>query len=84
MDIAADLFGFSSGDEMIRALETAPKRSDAIDMETERVMRERHGDPLNDGSAEASALDALHNDKKAQALSMELAPWSKSQAWNRP
>lgn len=36
-------------------------------------MFERHGDVLNDGSVEALALDAIHGDKRAQVLSMELS-----------
>ncbi len=71
-DEAAGWFGYESGDEMIRAMERAPKRTEAIDAETERVMRDRHGDPLNDGSIEAEALDAVHTDKKAQWLAAEL------------
>ncbi|OHV24949.1 hypothetical protein EOS93_25160 [Rhizobium sp. RMa-01] len=71
-DDIANSFGFESGDEMVRALEQAPKRKDAIAAEVERVMRERHGDMLNDGSAEAEALSAVHNDKKAQWIAAEL------------
>lgn len=71
-DDAAGWFGFDSGDEMIRAMEKAPKRNDAIDAETDRVMRERHGDALNDGSVEADALDAVHNDKRGQWIAAEL------------
>lgn len=71
-DDAAGWFGFDSGDEMVRALEKAPKRNDAIDAETDRVMRESHGDALNDGSIEAEALDAVHNDKRGQWIAAEL------------
>lgn len=71
-DEAAGWFGFGSGDEMIRALERAPKRRDAIEAETDRVMRERHGDALNDGEIEATALDAVHNDKRGQWIAAEL------------
>lgn len=71
-DEAAGWLGFGSGDEMIRAMERAPKRTEAIDAETERVMRDRHGDPLNDGSIEAEALDAVHIDKRGQWIAAEL------------
>lgn len=71
-DDAAGWFGFDSGDEMVRAMEKAPKRNDAIDAETDRVMRERHGDALNDGSVEADALDAVHNDKRGQWIAAEI------------
>jgi hypothetical protein len=71
-DDAAGWFGFGSGDEMVRAMERAPNRKEAIEAETDRVMRERHGDALNDGAIEAEAMDAVHTDKKAQWIAAEL------------
>jgi len=71
-DEAAGWFGFGSGDELIRAMERAPKRNDAIEAETDRVMRERHGDALHDGEIEAAALDAVHNDKRGLWIAAEL------------
>lgn len=71
-DEAAGWFGFGSGDEMIQAMERAPKRGDAIEAETDRVMQERHGDVLNDGALEAEAMDAVHVDKRGQWIAAEL------------
>lgn len=72
-DDAAAMFGFSSGDEMVKALEKAPKRDDAIEAETDRVMRDRHGDALNDGEIEQRALEAVHDaDKRGQWIATEL------------
>ncbi len=71
-DVAADLFGFSSGDQMVKAVQEAPKRKEAIDAETKRVMYERHGDPLTDGSVENEALVAVHGDRKADWMAAEL------------
>lgn len=71
-EIAAGLFGFGSADEMIRALERAPKRAEAITAEVEKVMFERHGDPLRDGTVEAKAIEAVHGDKRARMLAIEL------------
>lgn len=71
-DDAAGWFGFDSGDELVRAMEAAPPRNEAIDAETDKLMRERHGDVLTDGSAEAVALEAVHNDKRGQWLAAEL------------
>lgn len=66
-DDAAGWFGFDSGDEMVRAMERAPNRVEAIEAETDRRMRDKHGDPLNDGSIESEALDAVHApDKRGQ------------------
>jgi len=71
-DDIAGWFGFDSGDAMIRAMETAPKRRDAIEAETDRVMNERHGDALNDGEIELNALDAVHTTKRGDWIAAEL------------
>lgn len=71
-DDAAGWFGFDSGDQMIKALERAPKRGDAIKAETDRVMNERHNDPLTDGDIEQRALDAVHGDKRGEWIAAEL------------
>lgn len=71
-DDVAGWFGFSSGDEMVKALERAPKRADAIEAETDRIMRDRHGDALTDGSLQEEAIEALHGDKRGEWLAAEL------------
>lgn len=71
-DDAAGWFGFDSGDQMIRSMERAPNRKEAIEAETDKTMRDRHGDVLNDGRIEAEALDAVHTDKRGQWLAAEL------------
>ncbi len=71
-DIVADLFGLGSGDELVAAMTLAPPRADAIAFEVERVMLERHGDMLIDGTAEERAIAALHNDRRAEWLAAEL------------
>ncbi|WP_421930034.1 hypothetical protein [Nitratireductor rhodophyticola] len=71
-DDAAGWFGFDSGDEMVKAMEAAPARKEAIEAETDKIMRERHGDVLNDGSAEVEALAAVHGDKRGQWIAAEL------------
>ncbi|RUU85468.1 hypothetical protein EOB59_31955 [Mesorhizobium sp. M7A.F.Ca.MR.176.00.0.0] len=71
-DDAAGWFGFDSGDELVQALEKAPPRKEAIEAETDKVMRERHGDVLTDGAVEAAAMDAVHSDKRGQWIAAEL------------
>ncbi|MHB0785571.1 ADP-ribosyltransferase-containing protein [Bradyrhizobium sp. 5.13L] len=72
-DEAAGWFGFRSGDEMVKSLEQTLGRKAAIDAETDRVMRDRHGDALNDGEIEAHALDAIHApDKRGMWIAAEL------------
>lgn len=85
-DALAEMFGFGSGRELVDALlklqvekqallDSGDKRSVrevAIVHEVERVMGERHGDILNDGSIEQEARDALHNDERLTVLAVEL------------
>lgn len=71
-DDAAGWFGFDSGDELVRAMETAPKRIDAIEAETDKRMRELHGDVLRDGEIEAIALDAVHSERHTEWVAAEL------------
>src|SRR5690349_12624792 len=53
-------FGFASGDELVKSLETAPARKDAIEAETARLISKKHGHLLRDHSAEEKALAAVH------------------------
>lgn len=71
-DDASGVFGYGSGDELVKAMEQAPGRKQAIEDQTDRVMFERHGDVLRDGAIEAAALDAIHGDKRARVLALEL------------
>ncbi|MBB3308696.1 hypothetical protein FHT78_000425 [Rhizobium sp. BK196] len=71
-DIVADLFDLGSGDELVAAMTLAPPRADAIAFEVDRVMLQRHGDMLIDGSAEKRAIAAVHNDRRAEWLAAEL------------
>ncbi len=69
--VVAQFFGFNSVTEMIETLQNTPKRRDAIEVETDRIMNERYGDPLNDGSIEEEALLAIHADQQASTVVAE-------------
>ena len=72
-DAAAQLFGFSSGDEMIRKFETMPSRERLIEQMTENLMDERHPDLLRDKQAlKSEATAALHNEKRSDLLRKEI------------
>lgn len=82
-DIAAAWFGFTSGDEMIRALESVGKpvdgkehrvgkREEDIEALTDQRMREQHGDVLRDGSVELKAIEAVHGDRKGEWIAAEI------------
>ena len=72
-DTAAELFGFSSGEEMLGALIGMRPRKGLIEAETDVRMRETYGDLLNDAEAmRKAAVKAMHNDRQAEVLAMEL------------
>lgn len=90
-DALAELHGFRTGDEMVRALmgietrkralvEAGDKRSarqSVIDEETDATMRERHGDPLSDGSIQEEALAAIHSDRQGEVIASEIRALSR-------
>jgi len=58
-DVVAEDFGFANGDELIMALANAPKIKDAIADETARLMKERVGDFMTDGTMEREAAQIV-------------------------
>lgn len=71
-DLVAEQFGYTSGDEMVQALVGARGRKELIQAETDARMRAEYGDMLNDGSLADRAIDAVHNDDRAQVVREEL------------
>ncbi len=72
VDAAAEIFGFSSGDELIRSIADLPKRVDAIEQETDRRMQAAHPDLARDGAMAEAAMKAIHGEKRAKLLLLEL------------
>lgn len=71
-DFVAELFGFSSGDELVRTLlDTEPAR-EKIDGITDQRMLERHGDLSDPASVERAANAAVHNEVRAKFVATEL------------
>lgn len=72
-DIAAGLFGFRTGDELVTALANAAPMKAWIKAETDARMRERHGDMRLDGSLPEKAMAAVHNSKRMKAIAADIA-----------
>ena len=72
VEFVADMFGFSSADKMIKDLLDAQPLKKVVDMRSDKIMKERHGDILNDGSLEKEALAVVHSDERAKFLATEL------------
>jgi len=71
-EAAAEMLGFDSGAQLYQALKDAPTRKDLIDTLTDEIMFARYGDVTLDGTIADKAVEALHNDKQADVLAMEL------------
>jgi hypothetical protein len=85
-DEVAEVVGFRNGHELLNSLmdyeaekralvENGDRRSvrqARIDRLLMERMLDRYGDPLNDGSIEREALDALHSDRRAEIMAAEL------------
>lgn len=77
-DLVADMFGYRSGDELVRALLDAEPRRQVVAGLTEQRMLEKYGEiatPI--GMAEAADL-AVHNDVRARFVATELKALNKS------
>jgi hypothetical protein len=71
-DHVAGMFGFDSGDQMIRAMLNMQNRTAVIEAETDVRMRDLHGDFLRDGRLEEEALNVVRNDDRGAFLAVEL------------
>lgn len=71
-DHMAIAFGFDSGSAMLHAMIEQPKRKASIDEEVDRIMKERHGDLLNDGTIQREAMEAVHSDERGRFIAGEL------------
>lgn len=83
-DNAAMLLGFTSGDALVKALANRGDLKARVDAETADRMRQRHGDPMTDGTLAEVAMDAVHNTKRVQLLEHELGFLSKLAGQERP
>ena len=71
-DVAAMVFGFESGDAMIKAMVASRPMEAWIRAEANRIMRENHPDPKNSPELFNDATKAVHNQKRGRILAAEL------------
>jgi hypothetical protein len=77
-DQAAEIFGFTSGDAMCRALMEAKPLKDAISERTDQRMLEEYGDMNDQRSVELAVEEALHNEARARFVAVELRHLAKA------
>ena len=77
-DLVASMFGFQSGDDLVRALAAVESPKDAIDALTDARMLERFGDLTSQEAIEQAADRAIHNELRARVLATEANALSKA------
>jgi len=70
-DIVAELFGFTSGDELARALAQADDPKVAIEALADLRMLERHGELATPEAIERAADVAIHNEARGRMIATE-------------
>lgn len=83
-DVAAEMLGYSSGDDLVNTLSGLPNKKQAIDTMTDARMRDQYGDKLIDGSLAEDARIAVNNDKRAKVILAELKALRKKQRDVKP
>lgn len=75
----AELFGLSSGDELVRKLLEMDDPFTAIDKLTDKIMLERHSEFTDTKAMERMAEAAIHNEARVRFVATELAMLNKAQ-----
>lgn len=70
-DIVGDMFGFKSGDELVRAILAADPIQTAIEGIADRRMLERYGDLADPAAIDRAADAAIHNDARTRFVATE-------------
>lgn len=71
-DVAATLFGFKSGEHLLRSILTAPKLDAEVDARTDAKMAEDHGELVDSEQVDAAIAKALHAEARARFVAVEL------------
>jgi hypothetical protein len=79
-DMVAELFGYDSGDALVRALLAAPPLAEVVAARTDARMLERHGELVDPQAVERAADAAVHNEARAKFVADELRALEKANA----
>lgn len=70
-DVLAEMFGFTSGDQMVRELLAATPREQEIEALTDLHMLERYGDLTSADAVSRAADQAIHSEARARFVATE-------------
>jgi len=79
-DVAARALGYTSGEEMLRDIIDSPSEKTMLREEAEAILKERHGDPISDGTLSSMAETILADEMAAEVLLKRLSSLRRSQA----
>ena len=77
-DVVAEMFGFPSGDAMVRQVVDALPFRAQVEALTDQRMLEVHGDLMSPAAVAKAADQAIHNDVRTRFLATELAGLQKA------
>lgn len=77
-DTLADLFGFGSGDELVRSLLAAEPFRDVVQAVTDRRMLEKYGDITSPDAMSRAADAAIHNEARTRFIATEFRALNKA------
>jgi len=78
-DDVAPMFGFETGEQMVREIASAQPLQEAIEARTDEVMLEKHTDLMDPRKREASIYRALHNETRRRFTASEINVLMKAQ-----
>ena len=67
----AQLFGFRDAAEMVTTLARSQRFEEAVVIETDRIMEQRHGDPMNEATLYDEAVAAMKNPSAVERTARE-------------
>ncbi len=76
--MVAELFGMTSGDQLVKEILAAEPEDELIDAMTDKRMLERYGDMTDPRVIEEAANAAIHNEVRAKFLATELRALAKA------
>lgn len=77
-DIVAEIFGFPSGDALVRELLAAEPQAQVIEGMTDQRMLEEHGELASPEALERAAEQAIRNEARGKLIATELAALNKA------
>lgn len=72
-DLVAEMFGFESGDQLVRQVIDAEAMASVIEGRTDQRMLERYGDLATEAGLQRAADEAVHNEARGRFIATELA-----------